>query len=248
MRLCVSGTGSQGKSTFIEDFIKEWPKYSTPENTYRSFVKNKHSKKGHKDMQWRILNDMVDELQQHESDENIIYDRGPLDNLAYTIYLNSNGLGNVDDAFVEKTMAVCKESFKFLDIIFFIPITKVAEDIVHDNDDFQKDKKKGLTDEQYRGEVDAIFKALKYDWDVNMASNIFDPFDKPGIIEIFGNPIERIQLAKLYLDVDGKLIGGDESNSIFNELELMQQEEIKRGLGVEDNLTGDIMQNPKGYQ
>ena len=50
MRICVSGTSSQGKSTFIKDFLKQWSMYNTPEVTYRSFIKNKHSKKGNKDM------------------------------------------------------------------------------------------------------------------------------------------------------------------------------------------------------
>ena len=247
MRICVSGTGSQGKSTFIEDFLKEWPTYTTPDSSYRSFVKNKHSKKGTKDMQWRILNDIVDEVQKHAADEKIIYDRGPLDNLAYTMYLFSKGLGKIDEKFVEKTMAICKESFKFIDIIYFMPITKVVDDIVHDNDKFQKDKKKGIVDEDFRTEVDAVFKALKYDWDVNMASNIFDPRDKPALIEIFGEPLERIQMCKYYLNVDGDSIDGD-INKILTEAEIRQQQELKREFGVEDETTDEILKNPAGYQ
>ena len=50
MRICVSGTGSQGKSTLINDFIKEWPQYTTPKESYRDFLKNCHSKKTTKKM------------------------------------------------------------------------------------------------------------------------------------------------------------------------------------------------------
>lgn len=247
MRLCVSGTSSQGKSTFIKDFIKEWPSYSTPETSYRSFVKNKHSKKGTKDMQWRILNDMIDRLQKTDHEDKIIFDRCPLDNLAYTMYLFSKGLGKVDEKFVNKTMTLCKEMFKFVDIIFFIPITKAVEDIAYDNDRFQKDKKKGIVDEDFRAEIDTIFKALKYDWDVNMASNIFDPRDKPAMIEIFGEPFERIEMCKLYLNTDGDIIDSD-INNILTEAELMEQQQLKRQLGVGDETTDEILQNPKGYQ
>ena len=35
MRICVSGTKQQGKSTFIRDFLDEWSMYETPETTYR---------------------------------------------------------------------------------------------------------------------------------------------------------------------------------------------------------------------
>ena len=42
---------------------------------------------------------------------------------------------------------------------------------------------------------------------MNPPPKIFDPRAKPAIIEIFGSPLERIQMAKLYLNVDGDIIG-----------------------------------------
>ena len=139
MRICVSGTCSQGKSTFIEDFLKEWPNYSTPKKTYRSFVKNKHSKKATKDIQWKILNSMIDELQKHDSEENIIYDRGPLDNLVHTLWSRSKNLSKIDDKFVKKTITLVRESLKHLDMILYIPITRVAA-VDYDTEEFLKDK------------------------------------------------------------------------------------------------------------
>lgn len=41
MRISVTGTACQGKSTFIKDFIEYFPKYSTPEKTYRDMIKEK---------------------------------------------------------------------------------------------------------------------------------------------------------------------------------------------------------------
>ena len=247
MRICITGTCGQGKSTFIKDFLEEWPSYTSPENTYRSFVKNEHSKKGTKDMQWKILNTMVDEIQKYDKDSNVIFDRGPLDNLAHSMYLFEKGLGGIDEEFIKKTMKVCYETFKLLDIIFFIPITKVADDTIQDNEKFLAEKEKGITDEEHRAEIDSILKACKYDWDVNMASELFDPHDKPAIIEIFGNPIERVQMAKLYLNVDGDSIDGD-INNILTEAELREQQELKREFGITDETTDQIIQNPTGYQ
>ena len=82
MRICVSGTGSQGKSTFIKDFLEEWSIYKTPETSYRDSLKGQHSKKTTKKVQEKILNHMIDEIQKYTVDDNIIFDRGPLDNLA----------------------------------------------------------------------------------------------------------------------------------------------------------------------
>ena len=59
MRIAVSGSACQGKTTFIQDFIKEWPMYSTPEKTYREYIEENNlpdSDNTNKDAQWGILN------------------------------------------------------------------------------------------------------------------------------------------------------------------------------------------------
>ena len=38
MRIAVSGTTRIGKSSFIQDFVDVWPKYESPEKTYRDLV------------------------------------------------------------------------------------------------------------------------------------------------------------------------------------------------------------------
>ena len=97
MRICVSGTGSQGKSTFIKDFIKQWPDYTTPKQTYRKFIKKNHSKKTNEKMQWKILNSIVDDIQKYGQEDNVIFDRGPLDNMVYTLWCFSKKTGNISE-------------------------------------------------------------------------------------------------------------------------------------------------------
>ena len=51
MRIAISGTACQGKSTLIEDFIKEWPSYQREKNDYREVIREKnlpHSKQCNK--------------------------------------------------------------------------------------------------------------------------------------------------------------------------------------------------------
>ena len=233
MRICISGTGSQGKSTFIKDFLEEWPTYSTPEKTYRDFLKRTHSKKTTKDIQWKILNSMIDELQKYTFEDNVIFDRGPLDNIVYTLWAHSKGTGKIDEKFVEKCVTLVRESLKHLDIVFYIPITRAAKDVEYDTKEFLKDKKRGLTDDEYRVEIDNLFKALKREWDINPDSKFFDPRDKPAVIEIFGEPIERIQMAKLYLDVDGDPMA---EGTIITEEDIREVEILKQQLGITDKL------------
>tara|TARA_R100000808_G_C2154655_1_gene165813 strand:+ start:5381 stop:6112 length:732 start_codon:yes stop_codon:yes gene_type:complete len=243
MRLQISGTASQGKSTFLNDFLQEWPEYKTPNKTYRDLLNGKHSKKTDKDIQWRILNCMVDEIITHGEGDKVIYDRGPIDNIAYTVWCNSKGVGEVDDAFVEKCLPLLRETNKFLDIIFYIPITGVAT-VEHDTEKFGESVKEGLTDDEHREEIDHIFKALKYDWSNNAKSKFYDPDDKPAIIEVFGQPRERIEICKLYLDVDGDLI---DNVGIMTEEQIREVEEMKGKLGISDDQS-QAFRNPNTYE
>ncbi len=198
MRISVSGTACQGKTTLIEDFIKEWPIYESPEETYRAKLKkDNHSQTADEDNQWDILNFMIDQMQSYGKGDNVIYDRCPLDNLVYTLWAHEKG--NISKEFVDKCIPLVKESMRFLDIIFFTPLTKVHK--VEPEEDGVRN-----TDPVYIKEIDNIFKTLLqyYYQDVGP---FFIKDDKPAIIEIFGSPHERIEMVKLYLDVDGDPIG-----------------------------------------
>ena len=120
-------------------------------------------------------------------------------------------------------MPLVRESLRSLDIIFFTPISKVAPvDIVEDD---LRD-----TDKQYIEEIDNIFKAVQRDFQNNPKSNFFIEDDGPGIIEVFGNRRERIEIMKLYMDVDGDFI---EPQGIITPEELREMEKMKKAFGME---------------
>jgi hypothetical protein len=248
MRICVSGTNGQGKSTFTNDFLKEWPMYSIPESSYRDVIKRTYGKKTNEDVQWKILNNMLDELQQHTADEYILYDRSTLDNIVYTLWSHAKDPKIVSEKFVNKCITLVRESFKMVDIILFTPITRHGI-VDHNTKEYEKNVKKGLMDDEYRTEIDHLFKAVKRDWDINSESRFFDPHDKPGFIDIVGSPMERIQLVKMYLDVDGDLIGGDglDVEGLLTPEEIEAQETIKEHFGITDSTT-EALRNPKGYE
>ena len=88
MRIAISGTSCQGKSTLIKDFLKEWTNYKTIDKTYRDVIIEQgleHSSATNKDTQWSILNFMIDELQKTSKGDSISFDRCPLDNIVYSI-------------------------------------------------------------------------------------------------------------------------------------------------------------------
>ena len=213
MRIAISGTGNQGKTTLIKDFLQEWPTYRTESSTYRDKLvaeKLPHSKNATKDTQWKILNHMIDEMQTFKSDDYAIMDRCPIDNLVYSLWCFEKGVGDIDKEFIDKCIPLVCESMKHLDIIFFTPITRAAP--VKIEDDGVRE-----TDSIYIKEIDNIFKMIGAQHNQNNGKNPFFPKDDaPGWIEVFGDRQTRIAMIKQYLDVDGDLIGGTEES--LNEL------------------------------
>ena len=249
MRICISGTGCQGKSTLIEAFLKKWPNYTTPKKTYRDLLikeKMSHSKGTTKDVQWAILNEMIDEFQKHDKDSNVVYDRGPLDNLVYTIYGYGKDSDGIDDKYVGKTIELVKETLKLLDINFLIPITKFNDIDYKSEISKQKSKlnKKKHVDVEFIEECNTIFQAIKNDWETNPDTKFFDIRDMPAIIEVYGTTEQRLQIIGMYLDDSGNLV---DEPSVLSESDIYEQANLADQLGV-PNPTGDILKNPKGYE
>ena len=99
MRIAVMGTAGQGKTTLINDFIANWPLYKKPSNDYRELLKEKkypHSKNCSKEGQWAILNCLIDEMQKYSKTDKVIFDRGPLDVLVYSLRACEKGSSDID--------------------------------------------------------------------------------------------------------------------------------------------------------
>jgi predicted ATPase len=197
MRISITGSSCQGKSTLIKDILKEWPDMKTPDSSYRSLLKKgKHSKKTSENTQWDILNHMVDEQQKYRSGDRVVFDRCPIDNIAYTMWANAKGI--IDDKFVEKCIPIVRESMRFVDIVFFIPISKSFPVEVEDDGNREVDK-------YYIEEIDHIIKTIYAQWRED--TDVFFPKeDSPAVIEVFGSPEQRIEMMKLYIDNDGDAV------------------------------------------
>ena len=217
MRIAISGTACQGKSTLIQDFVKEWPSYQREKTDYRDIIKEKnlpHSKQCNKEAQWTILNCKIDEMQKYNKKDKVIFDRSPLDAIVYSLWSVDKKASDIDEEFINKCIPLVRESIKGLDIIFFTPITKAAP--VPIIDDGMRE-----IDEEYITEVDNIFKAIIHTHHIKPGSTPFLPsYDCPAIIEVFGNREERIQIIKQYLDAEGDLIGDNETvvGSQYNDM------------------------------
>ena len=220
MRIAISGTACQGKTTLIKDFLGQWPTYNTPKKTYRNIIKENdldHSSKTNKKTQWDILNFMIEEQQKYRTGDNVIFDRCPLDNLIYSMWAVEQPNNDIDEDFVKKCIPLVRESFRNLDIIFFTPITKVAP-VKIEEDDLRD------TDAEIIESIDNIFKAVHREHEHNPKTTFFITDDKPAIIEVFGSRTERIELLKLYIDAEGD---AQDPGNILDEETLKEMEKLQ---------------------
>ncbi len=235
MRIAISGSACQGKSTLVDDFLKQWPMYKRSEESYRTAIREKnikHSKEADQDSQWTLLNCLLDDLQKTSKDDNIIFDRCCLDNIVYSLWGNEKKTSDIDDEFIKKCIPLVQQSMHFLDIIFFLPITKVAPVPIS----FKEGRE---TDPQYIKEIDAIFKAISYGFSQTGSSPFFPPEDRPPVIEIFGTPDQRIEMMKLYINPEGGLV---DEGSIFSGENLQEMEQL---LGIQHKVNAEEKEEQK---
>jgi hypothetical protein len=209
MKIAVIGTQCVGKSTYIKDFIKKWPMYTTPEKSYRDVLKEKnlpHSSKATEQTQIEILNFLVDQATEYSKKDNVILDRSVLDCLAYSSWLNIKG--KLSDKLLDQQRIIVRETLKLYDVLFFIPLTKASK--IEIEDDGFRD-----IDPIFREEIDFIYKAFEESYHKG-DGRVFPKDDTPPVIEIFGSPEERIALTAMYITEDGKVYG--EETSLLNEI------------------------------
>jgi hypothetical protein len=221
-KIGIIGTQCIGKSTLIEDMMLQWPQLSRPEKTYRDLVKEKSlpvNKQGTKESQEAILNFLVDEAMATYGKKKMVFDRTPLDNLVYSLWLYDKGTSDIDEAFIDKTVSTVRHALKFYSVLFYLPL--IAENEVPLTEKEQRD-----VDPVYRAEIDVLFDALYRARDGG-GSRFFDNDDCPVIIPIYGTPLQRIAMISLYINDKCEFYG--ESDSLIKDIaeQAMLAEQLK---------------------
>ena len=216
MRIAFSGTGNSGKTTLVKSFLYNWKTYSTPDKTYRDLIEEEdllHSSQTTTKTQEKILNFMVDQIQSTEKDSNTVFDRCPLDNIAYSMWCNEKNIKGFSNSYVSKQIELMKESMRSLDIIFLCRFDE-GQAVV---DDGLRD-----TDKEFIKEVDNIFYSLHLQYTQNPESDVFFPKgDSPCMIELPHNGQERIDLISEYVTPDGEMYGDKES--LFSDIDKLEK-------------------------
>jgi uncharacterized protein YqgQ len=220
-KIGIIGTQCVGKTTLIQDMKEKWPVFESPTRSYRDLIKEKKlpvNKKGTKESQELILNFLVDEAMANYGKKKMVFDRTPLDNLVYSLWLFDKNESDIDEKFIDKTVIQVREALKFYSIIFYLPFCK-------ENDCALTEAPNREIDPIYRSEIGHLFEGIYKAWEKG-GSRFFDVKDSPAIIPIFGSRQERIAMMSMYINEKGEFFG--EQDSLVTDF--LQQEILRKKL------------------
>jgi hypothetical protein len=200
MRIAVSGSHSLGKSTLVDDWVARYPQFTREEEPYRALglygpyqiLFRDESTRLHNGIQLYYSLSRVHRYAAQADD--VIFDRAPVDYLAYSQYTADAGSTDIDDAFVTSMVAAVIESLDRLDIIAFVP--KSDEWPVQMEADGIRP-----TDYAYRDAVDAVFKQIYREGRYGVISGKRHPL----VVELVGSRQDRLdQLARAATEVSDR--------------------------------------------
>jgi predicted ATPase len=173
MRIAVSGTHCTGKSTLIDEFLRAHKDFAPEPEPYMVLVEDfseEFSDEPRVDDFFRQLEFNANRLRQHARGESVIYERCPLDFLAYIDALNSES--------VEAAVDPVAEAIQFLELIVYVPLDDSIE----------------VPDEEYpklRKAVDRRLSAI-------FRENKFGLISSSGavVVEATGSTVQRLRIVE----------------------------------------------------
>lgn len=188
MRIAISGTHCMGKTTFIEDFLKKHPEYVYEEEPYHQ-LQEEHDREFSEEP---TLDEFIEQLDYsikrldfHAAHPHVIFERCPIDFVAYSMYLAQQEGMNFEDTPVFEMLPEIKETLENLDVIIFLPMTKERHIPCPESEDGT-----------YREAVDEILKQI-YREDM---FEFFANSEFSQIVEIWGTLEERMKKLEYYLE------------------------------------------------
>ena len=186
MRIAISGTHFIGKTTFIQDFIKIHPDYKwemEPYSILQGENPTEFSEEPSLESLIEQLDYSIDQLNQSADESNLIFDRCPIDFIAYALWtLRQDGI-DIHNSEISERFDQIKEALSTLDLIAFLPIT--TEHLV----DYTEENS------AYRKAIDTGFKKIYRD----DLYDLFPEYGHPRIIEIWGDRLDRVRKLESYL-------------------------------------------------
>jgi hypothetical protein len=187
MRIAISGSHSLGKSTVVRDWREAHPCYLVEEEPYRALSLNGPYEIKFMDKSTKLHNGLqlfysISRVHRYSSiNDNVIFDRCPIDYLAYSQYTAEMGKTDIDSDFVLSMVDAVRESLDHLDILAFVPCSMEWPVLI------EEDGIRPLNIE-YRDSVDLIFKMIYRE---NLY-NLLPALGNLKLIELIGDQTQRL--------------------------------------------------------
>lgn len=186
MRIAISGSHSLGKSTLVWDWVRTHSRYTREEEPFRALDGEMYDIRFRQESN-RLHNGIqmyynASRINLYSSARDcVIFDRAPVDYLAYSQYTADKKTTDIDDPFVTAMVPRVRETLQRLDLVAFVPMTDRWPVDMEDD---------GIrpVDLPYRAEVDAIFKQIYRD----KRFSVMPDTNQPTLIEVWGSREERI--------------------------------------------------------
>ena len=202
MRIAISSTTGIDRAGIIDRFIKEWPLY-TKNEAWKSIIRDSKSEDA-LELNKKILTGMRDETRKYGKDDNVIFNRCTFDMMGYILWGHTESPELYTEEYVEECKDIFRESTKFIDIIYYIPLSRVSNNL----DQTKKVKR-----------IDDCLKFIERQYMTEKVSSFFIHDDRPALIELVGDIESQIGLMKLYLNDSG---GIDEKDTDILPPEVME--------------------------
>ena len=179
MRIAVSGTHAMGKSTLAEDFVENHPEFVLEVEPYYALQERfgvVFAEEPTPESFFTQLEYSLERTQAYEKKDNVIFDRCPIDYLAYLMHVSKRDLGDTSlDHWGDLARKVAK-SLERLELIAFLPIVEGQEIMLSFDED-----------EDFRLAVDRYFKQI-------YREDIYGLFSgqQPEVIELWGSRQSRL--------------------------------------------------------
>jgi hypothetical protein len=195
MRIAISGSHSLGKSTIVNEWVAKNPQFHREEEPYRvlglygpyEILFRDASTKLHNGIQMYYN---ISRIHRYgESTDDVIFDRAPVDYIAYSQYTANQGSTDIDGAFVESMVPAVRESLDHLDILAFVPKSE-SWPVEMETDGIRP------VDHAYRDEVDAIFKQIYREG----RFQVLPEKNGPLLVELWGPREQRLDQLQTAID------------------------------------------------
>jgi hypothetical protein len=192
MRVAISGTHCSGKSTLIDEFLLTHPDFAHEPEPYTVLEEDYgEAFAAHPSPEdfYRQLEFNVDRLRRYRSGKRVIFERCPVDFLAYMLALDDLQRNNEPMELVETSLGIVTEAVKLLDLILFLPL----DDVDHVGNAMSDSE-----DPELRAAVNRRLEGIVSDDDFNLFAA-----HRPEVLEARDSTAQRLRTLEGFLEDNG---------------------------------------------